>query len=82
MRAAQTEFNKFDMEGDGTIKNMNNNTALLRLYFYIGWLDKVILLPLIKACFTPAIPEPTIRRLLCGQALQSMVKYMMGDAKY
>ncbi len=39
----------------------------------VGWLNKVILLPLIKACYTPTIPEPTIRRLISGQPLQSMV---------
>lgn len=70
---AQTEFKKFDIDGDGT------NTALytshyLVLLLCIGWLDKVILLPLIKACLSSTISEPTVRQLLSGKPLQSMVR--------
>ena len=39
-----------------------------------GWMDKAVLLPVLKACFTYTLPEPEIRALLSSSSLSSMVR--------
>ena len=39
-----------------------------------GWMDKAVLLPVLKACFTYTLPELEIRALLSSSSLSSMVR--------
>ena len=39
----------------------------------VGWMDKVVLLPVLKACFTYSLPDKEIRALLSSPSLASMV---------
>ena len=39
-----------------------------------GWMDKAVLLPVLKACFTYSLPEQEIRALLTSKSLSSMVR--------
>jgi hypothetical protein len=41
-----------------------------------GWMDKAILMPLLKACFTYTIPDSDIRILLTSKSFISMVESM------
>ena len=41
--------------------------------FIVGWMDKVVLLPVLKACFTYTLPDKEIRALLSSPSLASMV---------
>lgn len=38
-----------------------------------GWMDKVVLLPVLKACFTYSIPHRELKILLSSTSLGSMV---------
>ncbi|XP_019849038.1 PREDICTED: uncharacterized protein LOC109580393 [Amphimedon queenslandica] len=41
-----------------------------------GWMDKAVLLPVLKACFTYSLPEQEIRALLTSKSLSSMIQTM------
>lgn len=38
-----------------------------------GWMDKAVLLPVLKACFTYSLPHHEIKTLLSSPSLASMV---------
>ncbi len=40
---------------------------------HAGWINKAVLLPLIKACFSYNLSNPEIKSLLANEALKSMV---------
>lgn len=81
MRNALTEFKKFDLEGEGEcyctlcIKNVVS-------LFSIGWIDKAVLFPVMKACFTYSLPEKEIRTLLGSPTLKSMASLIYFQNSY
>ena len=42
------------------------------VHFSVGWIDKAVLFPVMKACFTYSMPEKEIRTLLSSSTLKSM----------
>ena len=64
------EFHKFDIEGDGMVLF---NYLLIIINYTAGWMSKVVLLPVMKACFTYSMHDKEIRMLLASKSLASMV---------
>ena len=77
MRNALSEFRKFDLEGEGICTPMHQQ--LLHAQFLTGWIDKAVLFPVMKACFTYSLPEKEIRTLLGSPTLKSMVSVLVNS---
>lgn len=50
-----------------------DNSIILVFILIVGWMDKAVLLPVLKACFTYTLPDKEIRALLSSPSLASMV---------
>lgn len=50
-----------------------NTVNMPILCLHSGWIDKHVLFPLLKACFSSQLKDQEIKHLLSSQALKSLV---------
>ena len=51
---------------------LTHSLSLTNIHMHTGWIDRAVLIPVMKACFTYSLPEKEIRTLLNGSTLKSM----------